>query len=101
MSQTIPVSGPTDTPQEKVRAYLDDWGRVAVSLIILFTYLGAHFIGWRVGGNTLDIVIGADINLAGVVATYWVGSSSGSQKKDDTIARLTVPSSASPPQRPI
>lgn len=86
------MSGTTTSPMAaRIRQSLDDWGKVAVSVIVLIVYGFAHLIAWKAGGTQLDTMLGADGSLAAAVVYYWVGSSSGSQKKDDTIAKMTVP----------
>jgi len=47
--------------------------------------------------SLLLLVVGAVIANATTVVNYWVGSSSGSQKKDDTISRMKNGDADAPP----
>lgn len=78
------------------------WGAAVVSAVLLvawFASMLAHYRGWP----PLSADDGATLrNLALLVAGYWVGSSSGSARKDErtsavlTAARLTPPDNCPP-----
>lgn len=72
------------------------WGAITISLIVVLGYLMAIFtlvgMGHGLTANVarlLDILFGALTIAFGNVTMYWVGSSSSSQAKDETIAHST------------
>lgn len=74
------------------------WGAIAISVISLLTFTGslvASFFFHDPG--LLNLTVGAAIANATTAVNYWLGSSSGSQKKDETIANGLRRNSADSP----
>lgn len=64
-----------------------DLGAVIVSIVAMVIFFGALVIVYVTGNTTqMGIMVGSAVTMAGTVVNFWVGSSSGSQKKDATIA---------------
>jgi len=71
---------------------LASWGAIVVSVLSL----GAFFLAFGVAylssdQNNLSLLDGSAIGMASTAVAYWLGSSSGSQKKDDVIAAKIEP----------
>ncbi len=65
------------------------WGAIAVSVLTLITFVGALIASFITKDSTmLSLAVGAAVANATTVVNYWLGSSSGSQKKDDMIAQI-------------
>jgi hypothetical protein len=63
------------------------WSAIVVSVLSLITFTGALVVGYFFKDpGLLNLLIGAAIANATTVVNFWLGSSSGSQKKDDIIA---------------
>ena len=63
------------------------WGAIATSLISMVTFAGCLVAAFFVHDpGLLNLAVGASIANATTVVNFWLGSSSGSQKKDETIA---------------
>jgi hypothetical protein len=75
---------------------VENFGRVAISLIAIFMY-GAYvaaLILIPIPTDVRDVVNSAGGVLAGgfgLAIGYWIGSSSGSASKDATIKSMTKP----------
>lgn len=62
-------------------------GAIAVSVVALVTFSGVLIaVFFFKNTDLLPIAVGAAIANATSVVQYWIGSSSGSAKKDDIIA---------------
>lgn len=63
------------------------WGAIIVSIVTLLTFTGALVVSFFVKDGTalLNLTVGAAIANATTAVGFWLGSSSGSQKKDDVI----------------
>jgi hypothetical protein len=67
------------------------WGAIIVSLVALITFTGALivafyvFLGSTHDASLLQLTVGAAIANATTAIGFWLGSSSGSQKKDEVI----------------
>jgi hypothetical protein len=66
------------------------WGAIIVSVVTLLTFSGALVVAFYiketdVGKSLLQLTVGAAIANATTAVGFWLGSSSGSQKKDDVI----------------
>jgi hypothetical protein len=78
------------------------WGAIIVSVVTLLTFSGALVVAFYiketdVGKSLLQLIVGAAIANATTAVGFWLGSSSGSQKKDDVIgAALRASSGAAP-----
>jgi IPT/TIG domain-containing protein len=79
------------------------WGAIIVSVVALVTFTGALivafyvFLGPKGDAGLLQLTVGAAIANATTAIGFWLGSSSGSQKKDDVIgAALRAASGAAP-----
>lgn len=77
-----------------MRGTLDDWGRSLISLIVVIGFFGilVLLLKQKLEGNAapdvLLVLLGALGQAFGQVISYWVGSSSGSKQKDDTIKTI-------------
>lgn len=75
---------------------LNDWGRVSVSLIVTIGFMGILIlvITTKTQGNAppevMLVMLGALGAAFGQVVSYWVGSSSGSTAKDQTINTIAA-----------
>jgi IPT/TIG domain len=78
------------------------WGAIIVSVVTLLTFSGALIVAFYIrdttlGGPLLQLIVGAAIANATTAVGFWLGSSSGSQKKDEVIgAALRAASGAAP-----
>lgn len=80
------------------------WGAIIVSVVALVTFTGALIVAFYVfltsdpkDAGLLQLTVGAAIANATTAIGFWLGSSSGSQKKDDVIgAALRAASGAAP-----
>jgi hypothetical protein len=62
------------------------WGAIIVSIVTLVTFTGALVVSFFFqDSGLLNLTVGAAIANATTAVGYWLGSSSGSQKKDDVI----------------
>jgi hypothetical protein len=80
------------------------WGAIAVSVVALVTFTGSLVVAFfSKDAGMLNLTVGAAIANATTAVGYWLGSSSGSAKKDETIAAV-VPIAAAvvpPPLPPL
>ena len=78
------------------------WGAIIVSVVTLLTFSGAIIVAFyikdtSIGGPLLQLTVGAAIANATTAVGFWLGSSSGSQKKDEVIgAALRAATGAAP-----
>jgi hypothetical protein len=73
------------------------WGAIAVSVVTLLTFTGALIVAYISNKeNLLELTVGAAIANATTAVGFWLGSSSGSQKKDDVIGAALAASRATP-----
>jgi hypothetical protein len=77
------------------------WGSVIVSAVTLLTFTGALVVSFFFkDSGLLNLTVGAAIANGTTAVGFWLGSSSGSQKKDDvigaTLTGRTSPGAASP-----
>jgi hypothetical protein len=75
------MSGTTSTTDQATPAQTPMLAKTIVSIVVLVIYAAAHYIAWKAGGTQLDIMLGADGNMAAAVVFYWVGSSADSARK--------------------
>jgi hypothetical protein len=62
------------------------WGAIIVSVVTLLTFTGALVVSFFFKeSGLLNLTVGAAIANATTAVGFWLGSSSGSQKKDDLI----------------
>ena len=62
------------------------WGAIIVSIVTLLTFTGALVVSFFFkDSGLLNLTVGAAIANATTAVGFWLGSSSGSQKKDDLI----------------
>ena len=75
---------------------LNDWGRVAISVIVTTGFMGVLVlvITTKTQGNAptevMLVMLGALGAAFGQVVSYWVGSSSGSAQKDAAIQNMAA-----------
>ncbi len=79
----------TTTPTKTFATIAAEWGSVIVSILVLMIFLGAIIVAWITRSPSLDVLLGMAGSNAGIAVGFWLGSSSGSQKKDSTIAAIT------------
>ena len=85
------------------------WGAIIVSVVTLSTFTGALVVSFltlsyskdpdvlKLTTSLLNLTVGAAIANATTAVGFWLGSSSGSQKKDEVIgAALRASSGAAP-----
>ena len=85
------------------------WGAIIVSIVTLLTFTGALVVSFltlklskdqdilKLSTSLLNLTVGAAIANATTAVGFWLGSSSGSQKKDEVIsAALRAASGAAP-----
>ena len=64
------------------------YGAIAVSVLTLITFAGCLVVAYLKQDQTsIALLVGAVVANASTAVSYWLGSSSGSAKKDDTIAQ--------------
>jgi hypothetical protein len=74
------------------------WGAIIVSVVTLLTFTGALVVSFFFkDSGLLNLTVGAAIANATTAVGFWLGSSSGSQKKDELINALAVGSGAAAP----
>jgi hypothetical protein len=62
------------------------WGAIIVSIVTLLTFTGALVVSFFFKDpGLLNLTVGAAIANATTAVGFWLGSSAGSQKKDDVI----------------
>ena len=72
------------------------WGAIIVSTVTLLTFTGALVVAFVIKDPALlNLTVGAAIANATTAVGFWLGSSSGSQKKDEVIgAALAISTGA-------
>lgn len=74
------------------------WGAPAVSVLAFVAFLATLTLAYFAKNDTLFTTLcGAAAAMAGTATQFWLGSSSGSQKKDATIATQSQQLAASTP----
>jgi hypothetical protein len=67
-------------------AKLPEWSKLAVSVLVLFIYVAAFVIAYKSDDKTsLQLMMGSTIGAFTSVIGYWLGSSSGSDRKTDLL----------------
>ena len=75
----------------------NQWGAIAVSIVGILTFDGALVISFVLKDPTMmALTVGAAVAMGTTVVNYWLGSSAGSQKKDETIAKSRQAEPAKP-----
>lgn len=94
------MSGSITTPSTKTDT-INAYGKVVVSIVVLIlfgavtTLVLTHTIP---SSESATMVVGSVLTMAGAVVSFWIGSSSGSQSKDEKIAaQLPPPAPPTPP----
>jgi hypothetical protein len=73
------------------------WGAIIVSVLALLIFTGALVVAFfHPELNLLQLTVGAAIANATTAVGYWLGSSSGSQKKDEVIGAALRASTGTP-----
>lgn len=83
MSDEVPAAPPPPPSEPR-------WAKALISVFALGVYLVAlviAYLGRAADPATLSLMIGSAISLGGLVVNYWLGSSSGSDKKTDIIKK--------------
>lgn len=70
-------------------------GPLAVSVISLGIFTAAIVVAWLTKDPSLPYLLGAAGTNATTAVGYWLGSSSGSKSKDDTL-RAALPKGPTP-----
>lgn len=63
------------------------YGSIIVSCVTLLIFMVALAIAWWTKDASLPILVGVAATNASTAISFWLGSSSGSQKKDGVIAQ--------------
>ena len=87
------VSSPaaTQAAASAAQSAVEKWGAPSISVYSLTIFLAAIIIAYFKANDTLlTALLGVAATNATSVVQFWVGSSSGSQKKDDTIAAQSI-----------
>ena len=77
---------------------INNWGRVIVSTVVVFGFIGVTvlYMTQKISGNPvpeiLSILLGALATNFTAVVGYWIGSSSSSSAKDETIKDMAAKS---------
>lgn len=87
MSTTTTSAAPAAPMAQRV----SEWGPVAVSIVVLAIFLAAIVVAWEAKDPSLNILLGMAGANAGTAVGFWLGSSSGSQKKDAVLAAQATP----------
>ena len=62
------------------------WGQIGISILAQLIFAGTVVVAFFLhDANILLLVVGAVIANSTATIQFWVGSSSGSQKKDDAV----------------
>ena len=75
---------------------LNDWGRVIVSTVVVVGFIGVTvlYMTQKISGNPvpeiLSILLGALATNFTAGVGYWIGSSSSSSAKDETIKDMAT-----------
>jgi hypothetical protein len=60
------------------------WGAIVISVLAMLTFIVSLAFAWKSGdAGLLNLMVGAVISNASTAVAFWLGSSSGSQKKDE------------------
>jgi IPT/TIG domain len=77
---------------------ISTWGAIVVSVVVLLTFTGALVVAFFLKEPALlNLTVGAAIANATTAVGFWLGSSSGSQKKDEVIGAALRASSGGAP----
>lgn len=68
-------------------------GVIVVSIVSLIIFVIALVVAWKTDDPNRGILLGMAGSNATTVVGYWLGSSTGAQKKEDTIAEIATRSS--------
>ena len=91
LPMTIPPQPPV-TPAPPLAAAVGQWSPLTVSVLALLTFVVALGIAFFLKNDTmLNVLVGVAGANATTVVNFWLGSSAGSQKKDEAIARMRSP----------
>jgi hypothetical protein len=67
---------------------VSSWGAIAVSLLASFSFTAALIIAYMAKDQAnLSLLIGAVISNFSTAVSFWLGSSAGSQRKDEMLAQ--------------
>jgi hypothetical protein len=78
------------------------WGSIIVSIVTLLTFTGALVVSFFLKEpGLLNLTVGAAIANATTAVGFWLGSSSGSQKKDDVISAALARRTGTGPAAPV
>lgn len=71
-------------------------GAILVSIFVLAIFLAAIVIAWWSKDSSLQILLGMAGTNAATAVGFWLGSSSGSRDKDQTIAQQAASAAPTP-----
>ena len=81
---------PADTPEPRASTPEPNWAKPSVSVVGLVIFALGYGISFVMKDSTVQTMYaGAAIAMGQQVIGYWLGSSAGSAKKDETIANRT------------
>lgn len=68
------------------------WGQIIVSILALVLFGAVAIESFRINDQPMELmIVGAALGYAAAVVQFFVGSSAGSQTKDDVIAASNPP----------
>ncbi len=101
MSATTTTPPPAPTPAVPAPV-TSGWGATVISVTGMAIYLAAIGVAYLKGNDTLlTALCGVAATNATTIVGFWVGSSSGSQKKDDNLAIAAAAGVAVAPKLPV
>lgn len=69
---------------------MQQWGAIAISVLAMAVFIACLVVALRLQDhNMLLMLVGAAIAMAQTAVGFWLGSSSSSQRKDETIAKAS------------
>jgi hypothetical protein len=67
---------------------MSSWGAIAVSVLASLSFTAALIIAYMAKDQAnLSLLIGAVISNFSTAVSFWLGSSAGSQRKDEILAQ--------------
>ena len=85
------MSGTAQPPPTSLAEKIAEWGKPVIGTLLMLTWGALHALAVRkLGDLSLHDMFLVDAPLVSSLVGYYYGSSSGSQKKDATIAGVAL-----------
>jgi hypothetical protein len=95
------MSGTTPVPEVTLPERLTEYGKLVTSVIFGGAFVAALLYAYIAKDETSkELLVGAVISNANTVVQFFLGSSSGSQKKDAVIGAIAQGNSPTPSVEP-